>query len=133
MSTRPHTLVTTFGRDAKTLEPPWRFTGREGELELVRRSLTAGHHGIVVTGPAGFGKTRLATEAVRGGDHTRVAGTPETRHHSFAAFAPLLPETVSLHRAVQLLSGVRLLVVDDAPLLDRAVGLSGWEPGKPLG
>jgi DNA-binding NarL/FixJ family response regulator len=120
MSTRPHTLVTTFGRDAKTLEPPWRFTGREGELELVRRSLTAGHHGIVVTGPAGCGKTRLVTEAVRGGDHTRVAGTPETRHHPFAAFAALLPETVSLHQAVQLLSGVRLLVVDDAHLLDDA-------------
>ncbi|MFF4249787.1 LuxR C-terminal-related transcriptional regulator [Streptomyces sp. NPDC001663] len=120
MSTRTHTLVTTFEREAKTLELPWQFTGREDELELIRRSLTAGHHGIVVTGPAGCGKTRLVTEAMRGGDRMRVAGTPETRHIPFAAFAHLLPETVSLHRAVQLLSGVRLLLVDDAHLLDDA-------------
>ncbi|MCX5425280.1 LuxR C-terminal-related transcriptional regulator [Streptomyces sp. NBC_00078] len=120
MSTRTHTPVTTFEREAKTLELPWRFTGREDELELIRRSLTAGHHGIVVTGPVGCGKTRLVAEAVRGSDRARAAGTPETRHIPFAAFAHLLPEAVSLHRAVQLLSGVRLLVVDDAHLLDDA-------------
>ncbi|WP_406440599.1 LuxR family transcriptional regulator [Streptomyces sp. NBC_01613] len=112
--------MTTFEPDAKTLELPWRFTGREDELELVRRSLTAGHHGIVVTGPVGCGKTRLVTEAVRGSDRARAAGTPETRHIPFAAFAHLLPEAVTLHRAVQLLSGVRLLLVDDAHLLDDA-------------
>ncbi|MFF4271783.1 LuxR C-terminal-related transcriptional regulator [Streptomyces sp. NPDC001536] len=112
--------MTTFERDAKTLELPWPFTGREDELELIRRSSAAGHHGIVVTGPEGCGKTRLVTEAVRGTDCARVAGTPETRHIPFAAFAHLLPETVSLHRAVQLLSAVRLLLVDDAHLLDDA-------------
>lgn len=112
--------MTTFERDAKTLELPWQFTGREEELELIRRSLTAGRHGIVVTGPAGCGKTRLVTEAARGSDRARAAGTPETRHLPFAAFAHLLPEAVTLHRAVQLLSGVRLLVVDDAHLLDDA-------------
>jgi DNA-binding CsgD family transcriptional regulator len=112
--------VTTFERDAKTLELPWPFTGREDELELIRRSSAAGHHGIVVTGPAGCGKTRLVTEAVRGTDCARVAGTPEIRHIPFAAFAHLLPETVNLHRAVQLLSAVRVLLVDDAHLLDDA-------------
>ncbi|PWI13955.1 hypothetical protein DI272_07150 [Streptomyces sp. Act143] len=110
----------TFERDAKTLELPWPFTGREDEIELIRRSSSAGHHGIVVTGPAGCGKTRLVTEAVRGTDCARVAGTPETRHIPFAAFAHLLPEAVSLHRAVQLLSTVRLLMVDDAQWLDDA-------------
>ncbi|WP_030598397.1 LuxR family transcriptional regulator [Streptomyces fulvoviolaceus] len=108
----------TFERDAKTLELPWPFIGREDELELVRRCVTGARHGIVVTGPAGCGKTRLVTEAVRGSDCAKVAGTPETRQLPFAAFAHLLPETVSLHRAVQLLSGVRLLIVDDAHLLD---------------
>ncbi|WP_406119603.1 LuxR C-terminal-related transcriptional regulator [Streptomyces sp. NBC_00989] len=108
----------TFDQDAKTLELPWPFTGRADELELIRGSLTAGRHGIVVTGPAGRGKTRLVTEAVRGSDCARVTGTPETRLLPFAAFAHLLPESVSLHRAVQLLSGVRLLLVDDAHLLD---------------
>ncbi|WP_327399619.1 LuxR C-terminal-related transcriptional regulator [Streptomyces sp. NBC_01288] len=110
--------MTTFEQDAKTLELPWPFTGREDELELIRGSLTAGRHGIVVTGPAGRGKTRLVTEAVRGGDCAKVTGTPETRSLPFAAFAHLLPESVTLHRAVQLLSGVRLLLVDDAHLLD---------------
>jgi DNA-binding CsgD family transcriptional regulator len=112
--------VMTYQRDAKTLELPWPFTGREDELELVRRSVTAARPGIVVTGPAGVGKTRLVTEAVRGTDCARAAGTPETRRIPFAAFAHLLPESVSLHRAVQLLSGTRLLLVEDAHLLDDA-------------
>ncbi|WP_369174161.1 LuxR C-terminal-related transcriptional regulator [Streptomyces sp. R28] len=110
----------TFERDAKTLELPWPFTGREHELELVRGSLTAGRNGIVITGPAGCGKTRLVTEAVRGTDCARVAGTPETRRIRFAAFAHLVPETASLHGAFQHLSGVRQLLVDDAHLLDDA-------------
>ncbi|WP_030346951.1 helix-turn-helix transcriptional regulator [Streptomyces sp. NRRL S-1022] len=108
----------TYEQDAKTLELPWPFTGRAEELEGVRGALTAGRPGIVVTGPAGRGKTRLITEAVRGTDHARVTGTPEARDLPLAAFAHLLPDTVSLHRAVRALSGVRLLVVDDAQLLD---------------
>ncbi|MFK0121064.1 LuxR C-terminal-related transcriptional regulator [Streptomyces sp. NPDC090994] len=108
-------------RDARTpAAGTWPFTGRADELELVRRSVTAGRPGTVITGPAGRGKTRLVTEALRGTDHVRAAGTPESRHLPFAAFAHLLPESVTLHRAVQLLSGVRLLVVDDAHLLDDA-------------
>lgn len=112
--------MTTYERDAKTLDLPWPFTGRAAELDLVRGSVAGGRHGIVVTGPAGRGKTRLVTEAVRGTDCARVTGTPETRTLPFAPFAHLLPETVSLHQAVQLLSGVRLLFVDDAHLLDDA-------------
>lgn len=112
------TTVTTSPRDARTLDAPWPFTGRADELGLVRRSVAAGRGGLVVTGPAGAGKTRLVTEAVRGADCARAAGTPETRDIPFAAFAHLLPETVTLHRAVHLLSGVRLLLVDDAHLLD---------------
>ncbi|GGW10433.1 helix-turn-helix transcriptional regulator [Streptomyces capoamus] len=110
--------MTIYEPDAGTPEAPWPFTGRDGELDLVRGALTAGRPGIVVTGPAGRGKTRLITEAVRGTDHARVTGTPEARDLPLAAFAHLLPDTVSLHRAVRALSGVRLLVVDDAQLLD---------------
>ncbi|MFI9803259.1 LuxR C-terminal-related transcriptional regulator [Streptomyces sp. NPDC052301] len=110
----------TYEQDATTPELPWPFTGREDELELVRGSLTAGRHGIVVTGPAGHGKTRLITEAVRGTEHARVTGTPEARDLPFAAFAHLLRDGVSAQRAVQILSAFRLLVVDDAHLLDEA-------------
>ncbi|WP_037679278.1 LuxR C-terminal-related transcriptional regulator [Streptomyces griseus] len=112
--------MTTFERDAKTLELPWPFTGREEEVELVRRCLAGGRGGIAVTGPTGCGKTRLATQAVRGADCARIAGTPESRHIPFAAFAHLLPDDVSLPRAIRLLCGVRLLLVDDAHLLDDA-------------
>ncbi|WP_373314894.1 LuxR family transcriptional regulator AbsR2 [Streptomyces galilaeus] len=116
--------MTTSVRDARNPSPwplpslPWPFTGRDEELELLRRSSGAGRPGIVVTGPPGCGRSRLAAEAVRGTDCVRVAGTPETRRTAFAAFAHLLPEGVTLHRAVHLLTGVRLLLVDDAHLLD---------------
>ncbi|MFF8316620.1 LuxR C-terminal-related transcriptional regulator [Streptomyces bobili] len=116
--------MTTSVRDARNPNPwplpslPWPFTGRDEELELLRRSSGAGRPGIVVTGPPGCGRSRLAAEAVRGTDCVRVAGTPETRRTAFAAFAHLLPEGVTLHRAVHLLTGVRLLLVDDAHLLD---------------
>ncbi|MFF9282548.1 LuxR family transcriptional regulator AbsR2 [Streptomyces griseosporeus] len=100
--------------------PPWPFTGREDELEAVRRCLAAGRPGLVVTGPAGCGRTRLATEAVRGTEHATVTGTPGARGTRYAAFAHLLPETATLHEALHRLSAVRLLVVDDAHLLDDA-------------
>ncbi|MGW3171414.1 LuxR family transcriptional regulator AbsR2 [Streptomyces sp. NPDC001153] len=109
-----------YEQDTKTLELPWPFTGREDELELVRASSAGGRNGIVVTAPAGHGKTRLITEAVRGTEHALVTGMPQAQGLPFAAFAHLLPDTVSLHRAVRILSGVRLLVVDDAHLLDEA-------------
>ncbi|MER5622057.1 helix-turn-helix transcriptional regulator [Streptosporangium sp. NPDC002544] len=43
---------------------PWPFTARAEELDLVRRNLSAGRRGIVVTGAAGSGRSRLTTEAV---------------------------------------------------------------------
>ncbi|WMD05490.1 LuxR family transcriptional regulator [Streptomyces sp. FXY-T5] len=110
----------TYERNATTLEPRWPFAGREDELELVRRSLTTTRRGIVVTGPAGSGKTRLASEAIRGTDCARASGTPGSRTIPFAAFAHLLPESVTLPGAVRSLSGVRTLLVDDAHLLDDA-------------
>ncbi|GAB2444213.1 helix-turn-helix transcriptional regulator [Streptomyces incanus] len=107
-------------REAVALEPLplWPFTGREDELHLARRSLAGARRGLVVTGPPGRGKTRLVTEAVRGTDCARIAGIPQAHRMPFAAFAPLLPGSVTLHRAVRLLSGVRTLLVDDAHLLD---------------
>ncbi|MFJ5561640.1 LuxR C-terminal-related transcriptional regulator [Streptomyces sp. NPDC093250] len=104
----------------ETPRPPWPFTGREDELDLIRRSLRGARRGIVVTGPAGRGKTRLVTEAVRGTDCARVTGTPQSRHLPFAAFAPLLPASPTLHRALHHLSDVRTLLIDDAHLLDDA-------------
>ncbi|WP_084195694.1 helix-turn-helix domain-containing protein [Streptosporangium amethystogenes] len=43
---------------------PWPFTARAEEFDLVRRNLSAGRRGIVVTGAAGSGRSRLTAEAV---------------------------------------------------------------------
>ena len=51
--------MTSYERAARTLDPPWPFTGRESDLDLVRASLGAGRDGLVVSGPVGCGKTRL--------------------------------------------------------------------------
>ncbi|MGW4026855.1 hypothetical protein, partial [Streptomyces sp. NPDC005009] len=120
MTTLRRDATGPYEKDTTTLRTPWPFTGREDELDLVRRSLTGAGRGLVVTGPAGRGKTRLVTEAVRGTDCARATGTPGTRHLPFAAFAPLLPEPATLHLALRRLSGVRTLFVDDAHLLDDA-------------
>ncbi|MFE7956955.1 LuxR C-terminal-related transcriptional regulator [Streptomyces sp. NPDC057413] len=106
--------------DAPTPRLPWPFTGRDDEREHVRRSLAAGRPGLVVTGGPGHGKTRLAAEAVRGTDRARITGTPGTRRTPYAAFAPLLPGTLTPHEALARLGGVRQLVVDDAQWLDDA-------------
>ncbi|GGX34075.1 helix-turn-helix transcriptional regulator [Streptomyces malachitofuscus] len=110
----------TYGKDTTTPRRPWPFTGREDELDLIRRTLRGARRGLVVTGPAGRGKTRLATEALRGNDCARVTGTPRSRGLPFAAFAPLLPPSATLHRALHHLSDVRTLLIDDAHLLDDA-------------
>ncbi|MEU3841054.1 LuxR family transcriptional regulator [Streptomyces sp. NPDC028635] len=112
--------MTTYESDARTLRLPWPFTGREDERELVRRSLAGGRPGLVVTGGAGCGKTRLAAEAVRSAGCARIAGTPGARQPPYAAFAPLIPGAASPHEAMRRLAGVRQLLVDDAQWLDEA-------------
>ena len=119
MTLRPDTTG-PYEREAATLRPPWPFTGRQDELDLLRRSLTGAGRGLVVTGPAGRGKTRLVTEVSRDSDCARVTGTPRAGELPFAAFAMLLPGPVTLHDALHHLSGVRTLLVDDAHLLDDA-------------
>ncbi|GAA2894479.1 helix-turn-helix transcriptional regulator [Streptosporangium fragile] len=88
-------------------------------------------------GAAGSGRSRLAAEAVRDLEHVRVAGTRATRTLSSGAFTHLLrgpagygedarsraraakQDTQSQARAVeQALGRARVLVVDDAHLLD---------------
>ncbi|WP_344056175.1 helix-turn-helix transcriptional regulator [Microbispora corallina] len=100
----------------------WPFGGRPEELVLVRDGLRGGRRGAVVAGAAGTGRSRLAAEAVRRLPHAWVTGTPEGRSLRFGAFAHLLPGTAadSLSRAVEAMRPARVLVVDDAHLLDEA-------------
>jgi len=84
----------------------WAFVGRKHELELALAELDAGRTGIVIAGPPGVGRTRLAAEiaraaAERGRATTWLTGDAGEPERSAAFEAPR--------------SGV--LVVDDAHLL----------------
>src|SRR5262245_35296423 len=76
---------------------PWPLTGRSAQLEeLGRHYRDHAHAGVVLQGPAGVGKTRLAEEALRlaerGGRRVeRAVGHPATREIPLGALAHLLP------------------------------------------
>ncbi|WP_345350023.1 LuxR C-terminal-related transcriptional regulator [Actinoallomurus liliacearum] len=117
------------------MPPLWPFVGRTAQLDAVRAILGDGSRaGVVVAGPAGAGKSRLAAEAVSGlTGRTVVAvrGTTAAADLPFGAIAHLLPERFPtegganpLRRAAEAVcppgGGALLLTVDDAHLLDAA-------------
>lgn len=80
----------------------WPMVGRGAVLEAVARAFSdRDRGGVVLTGAAGLGKTRLAEECLvaagAGGVHTaRVAGHPEAKEVSLAALAHLVPTEILL-------------------------------------
>jgi DNA-binding winged helix-turn-helix (wHTH) protein len=121
----------------------WPFLGRVRELESIGRAFRDGETGgVLLTGRAGVGKTRLADECLRlageaGVPVARVSCHPETKPLPLAAVAHLLPADVAratgpegqldrgalFHRAraaiEQVTSGTRAMVlVDDVDQLD---------------
>jgi DNA-binding NarL/FixJ family response regulator len=115
----------------------WPFVGRQEELVLIAEAMRDQDvGGLVLAGPAGVGKTRLAHEALAVADPDRcttrrAVATEATRPIPFGALAPLLPaELPAASSRVNLLrlaadalvgaAGRRRLVlgVDDAHLLD---------------
>jgi DNA-binding winged helix-turn-helix (wHTH) protein/tetratricopeptide (TPR) repeat protein len=78
----------------------WPLVGRGAELELVARAYSDRRlGGVILTGAAGLGKTRLAEEclvaATRSGVATaRVTGNPEARSVSLGALAHLVPTDI---------------------------------------
>ena len=112
------------------MERPWPLTGRDKELRRVAAALRPGAAGIVVAGPAGVGKTRLARESLgvpggRGATVVWAQGSLAARPFPLGAFAGLLElpagdaaETIG--RALDQLARQQPLVlaVDDAHLLD---------------
>lgn len=115
----------------------WPFVGRDDELRFVIDALsTGGGRGVVLVGPPGVGKTRLAQEAVRvaradGFAAISIGATPATSEIPLGAMAPWLPEEAIAQpdRTRMLAQGCAalaeradraplLLYVDDAHLLD---------------
>src|SRR6266550_2675807 len=75
----------------------WPLVGRAAELEQVSRLLRSGRGAAVLAGPAGVGKTRLATEclsvaAALGFVPLRVPATQGAAGLPFGAYAGLVPE-----------------------------------------
>lgn len=112
------------------MERSWPLTGRDEELRSVVAAIRPGGAGIVVAGPAGVGKTRLAREALtvaeaRGATVVWAHGSTAARPFPLGAFAGLLDippgdaaETIA--RALDQLARhwPLVLAVDDAHLLD---------------
>ena len=112
------------------MERTWPLTGRDEELHKVTTSIRPGAAGIVVAGPAGVGKTRLAREALAAVVGAGVApvwahGSAAARPMPLGAFAGLVDvpagdAVATIARALDQLAatGRFVLVVDDAHLLD---------------
>lgn len=116
----------------------WPLIGRQEELELVTETLggDAGPTGVLLAGPAGVGKTRLAREALatlagRGAALRWAVATESARNLPLGAFAHLVslrgaeapdPGLVLQYASAALVSGGSaagvVLGVDDAHLLD---------------
>lgn len=120
--------------------PQWQLTGRGEELQFIEAALRrkAGPRGVVLAGPAGVGKTRLAREALARvdlpGAATRwVVATASARPLPLGAFTALHgavggdPARLMRQATDALLSGAGalgvVLGVDDAHLLDEMSAL----------
>ncbi|GAA1000066.1 LuxR family transcriptional regulator [Acrocarpospora macrocephala] len=107
----------------------WPLVGRAGELDRIVAVMTGrAGNGLVVTGPAGIGKSRLLSEArsraeAGGAGVNWVFATPGGI--PLLPFAHLLPAadgelTRTLTAAAAHITGSGALVIDDAHLLDPA-------------
>ncbi|MGV9378089.1 LuxR C-terminal-related transcriptional regulator [Nonomuraea sp. NPDC003707] len=96
----------------------WPFIGRVTQLSEIRSA----SRGVVVAGPPGTGKSRLAAQAVHGLDGVAWArATAAAAEVPLGAFAPLLPATPPAGNPLGWAAAavrVPVLVVDDAHLLD---------------
>jgi DNA-binding CsgD family transcriptional regulator len=117
------------------MDVAWPLVGRAVELEHITALIRAGQRAIVIAGPAGVGKTRLAAEglaaaASEGFATLRVAATRAAAGLPFGPFASLVPDLAPGSDLLGVLRQIAheivgrggakpvALLVDDAHLLD---------------
>ncbi len=88
--------------------PSWSLVGRAAELETIDLSRAAAVPGVVVRGPAGVGKSRLAREAIASAERDGavvlwVQATASGASVPLGAFAAVLPTEVRCHDLLLLL------------------------------
>lgn len=110
----------------------WPFEGRDTELSIIRDAVGASATGaVLVVGPAGQGKTRLAREAAAGCGTARwIAATRAAAVIPLAAVLPLVPPDAPTGDPARLMQATAqrlrscgsrtVIVADDAHLLDEA-------------
>lgn len=107
----------------------WPLVGRAAEIQTIRQAVTSPElRGIVVSGPAGVGKSRLTRDALHGSPARWIVGTTAARTLPLGAFAAWAPDPD--RDRLQLVRGVidavtatatgepAVIGVDDAHLLD---------------
>lgn len=96
----PAVMAVRGGTDAPELDEKWPLVGRHDELEQLERAFTDGEiGGVLLTGPSGIGKTRLAREALArassaGLPTVQISGHAESAQVPLAAVSHLLPAEV---------------------------------------
>jgi DNA-binding CsgD family transcriptional regulator len=125
--------VTTGGGSVQRV---WPFEGRDRELSQIGSALRgSGPGAVMLGGPAGMGKTRLARQALTDLDGVRTTWIGATRAAvaiPCGAIAPLLPDDAPVGGSLVLMRAAArrvagwggrhraVIVVDDAHLLDDA-------------
>ncbi|MEX2551897.1 MAG: AAA family ATPase, partial [Actinomycetota bacterium] len=117
------------------MELSWPLVGRSTELARVGALFGSGGGAVILAGPAGVGKTRLAAECLARAEAEgylalRVSATSATSALPFGAFSNLLPDRMGGPTRANLLGQVAqsiaergggkpvAIMVDDAHLLD---------------
>ena len=127
------------GRDTlRGMPTPWPLVGRAAELADVADAMDLGAGGVLFAGPAGVGKTRLATECLALAEDRKwstavVRANRAAASIPYGAFAPLLPAAFrsnegeadalrqAAHAVLDEAGEDRLLIlIDDAHELDDA-------------
>ncbi len=113
----------------------WPFIGRRKELQRLDDILTSGSGAVLLSGPSGVGKTRLAEEFVSyartmGHGVAHIAATASASIVPLSALAPILPGGIDMADPHALFDAARtrvaelagkgrfVLAVDDIDLLD---------------